>query len=270
MQVTYHHADGEDIQALIEESSLTLDHEGSQTPEQSLVDDSKESRLHLEIQEIASSHPTDGDNMASVAPRRFTFLPNAQLLLGRAPSGGPEAKARLLQHLLHANQLSSCERAQADDGSSDGLFANQVISKIHAAIYEEDGRLVLEDQHSTHGTYVNGRKIERRVLQDSDRVRLGRVVVRKDVPYLPLEFIVRIRDADGNTWLSDNHTTFVDASTTEAVILESESVDTRNTKKRKFSEDDAPIAKKRTALVVAALAGVVVGSVGTVLTLASM
>jgi hypothetical protein len=38
IQATYHHADGEDIQALIEESSLTLDHEGSQTPEQSLVE----------------------------------------------------------------------------------------------------------------------------------------------------------------------------------------------------------------------------------------
>jgi pSer/pThr/pTyr-binding forkhead associated (FHA) protein len=158
------------------------------------------------------------------------FPPNAQLLLGRAPSGGPEARARLLQHLLHANQLSSCERAQADDGSSDGLFANQVISKIHAAIYEEDGRLVLEDQHSTHGTYVNGHKIERRVLQDSDRVRLGRMVVRKDVPYLPLEFIVRIRGTDGNTWLSDNHTTFVDASTTEAVILEVRNVQVLSTR----------------------------------------
>jgi hypothetical protein len=87
-------------------------------------------------------------------------------------------------------------QARAENGFDDGLFANQVISKLHAAIFEKDGQLVLEDWESTHGTFVNEDPVSRRVLHDLDHVRLGRPVTRRDIRYKALEFVVRIQSRE--------------------------------------------------------------------------
>lgn len=87
-------------------------------------------------------------------------------------------------------------QARAENGYDDGLFANQVISKLHAAIFEKDGQLVLEDWESTHGTFVNDEPVSRRVLHDLDHVRLGRPVTRRDIHYKALEFVVRIQSRE--------------------------------------------------------------------------
>ncbi|KAF9280977.1 hypothetical protein BGZ68_006909 [Mortierella alpina] len=166
--------------------------------------------IHLEIQ--LQSSPDNNDSCASsLQPetRRFVFENNARLLLGRSPSCQSDEKARDRQFLADVQH----GHAQAENGHDNGLFTNQVISKRHAALYEQDGQLMLFDLGSTHGTYVNGRCIEDACeLQDLDRVRLGRNVVRKNVPYEALEFTVRIqkrpldnsnvREDDGDDGLS--------------------------------------------------------------------
>ncbi|KAF9944303.1 hypothetical protein BGZ70_004813 [Mortierella alpina] len=148
--------------------------------------------IHLEIQ--LQPAPGNSDSSArSFQPltRRFIFENHARLLLGRSPSSQSNEKARDRQFLEADLQYG---RAQAENGYDNGLFTNQVISKRHAALYEQDGQLMLTDLGSTHGTYVNGRCIEGAYeLQDLDRVKLGRNVVRKDVPYEALEFTVRIQ-----------------------------------------------------------------------------
>ncbi|KAF9977848.1 hypothetical protein BGZ65_007227 [Modicella reniformis] len=243
-----------------------MDHGDTQAAQShdDIKDEDEDSHSSVEQSMTLKQEDNQSPDDDHVKDRRFTFLQNALLLLGRAPSCGSYFKTRQRQS-DDANQFH--ELARADD-DSDGLFANQVISKIHAAIYEQDGSLVLEDRNSTHGTFVNNIKIERRILQDSDHVRLGRRVVRNGIPYLPLEFIIRIQGMDKDN-RSDNCVFPVVVSGTEAVA--SESTDTN--RKRKLPDDlshTAPTARKRTALVAAALAGVVVGSVGTVLTLANM
>lgn len=115
------------------------------------------------------------------------------MLLGRAPSSGLDPKARLKQ-LSEVGKDAG--QAQAENGYDDGLFANQVISKLHAAIFERDGQLVLEDWESTHGTFVNEESITRKTLHDLDHVRLGRPVTRRDIHYKPLEFVVRIQSRE--------------------------------------------------------------------------
>ncbi|CAO3575029.1 unnamed protein product [Mortierella alpina] len=148
--------------------------------------------IHLEIQ--LQPLPSISDSSAKNSPprtRRFVFENHARLLLGRSPSSQSDEKARDRQFLEADLQYG---RAQAENGYDNGLFTNQVISKRHAALYEQDGQLMLTDLGSTHGTYVNGRCIEGAYeLQDLDRVKLGRNVVRKDVPYEALEFTVRIQ-----------------------------------------------------------------------------
>jgi serine phosphatase RsbU (regulator of sigma subunit) len=46
-------------------------------------------------------------------------------------------------------------------------------SRVHAQIVRGDGGYWLEDLKSRHGTFVNGERVERRKLQDSDRIEFG-------------------------------------------------------------------------------------------------
>jgi RsiW-degrading membrane proteinase PrsW (M82 family) len=47
------------------------------------------------------------------------------------------------------------------------------VSRRHASVTQEPGGLVLADEGSTNGTYLNGARIERAALQDGDVIRLG-------------------------------------------------------------------------------------------------
>jgi pSer/pThr/pTyr-binding forkhead associated (FHA) protein len=47
------------------------------------------------------------------------------------------------------------------------------ISRSHAQIANEGGFFWVSDLNSTNGTFVNGRRIERQVLRDGDRIGVG-------------------------------------------------------------------------------------------------
>jgi len=47
------------------------------------------------------------------------------------------------------------------------------VSRTHARITREAGELILEDTNSSHGTFVNGRRITRRTLRPQDTIRFG-------------------------------------------------------------------------------------------------
>lgn len=48
------------------------------------------------------------------------------------------------------------------------------VSRFHAKIQEDNGRLILTDLESTNGTRVNGHPVQMRVLQIGDHLALGR------------------------------------------------------------------------------------------------
>jgi len=48
------------------------------------------------------------------------------------------------------------------------------VSRFHAKIQEEDGRIILTDLESTNGTRVNGHPIPMRILQPGDQIGIGR------------------------------------------------------------------------------------------------
>ena len=56
---------------------------------------------------------------------------------------------------------------------SDLIIRDSRASRAHARILTEHGEYVIEDCGSRHGTYVNGKRVTRQVLQNSDRVELG-------------------------------------------------------------------------------------------------
>jgi hypothetical protein len=64
--------------------------------------------------------------------------------------------------------------------ASDVRFLEPSVSRRHAALQRVDGGWLLVDRASTHGTWVNGRRIDRAIVADGDQIRLGyaRMVVR--------------------------------------------------------------------------------------------
>jgi hypothetical protein len=64
--------------------------------------------------------------------------------------------------------------------ASDVRFLEPSVSRRHAALQRVEGGWLLVDRASTHGTWVNERRIDRAVVADGDEIRLGhaRMVVR--------------------------------------------------------------------------------------------
>lgn len=59
---------------------------------------------------------------------------------------------------------------QADN---DLVLRDSRVSRVHARISAEDGRYVIEDTGSRHGTFVNGRRVQKQPLQNSDKIEFG-------------------------------------------------------------------------------------------------
>lgn len=60
----------------------------------------------------------------------------------------------------------------------DFMLEDRSVSRIHARILEEDGRIYLEDLNSTNGTFKNGLRMqpyEKRRLEKDDELRFGKV-----------------------------------------------------------------------------------------------
>jgi len=53
------------------------------------------------------------------------------------------------------------------------ILRDSRVSRAPARIVVEDGAYVLEDMGSRHGTFVNGKRLQRKVLENSDRIEFG-------------------------------------------------------------------------------------------------
>jgi pSer/pThr/pTyr-binding forkhead associated (FHA) protein len=60
---------------------------------------------------------------------------------------------------------------------NDVVFHEEAISRFHAEIRYEGGKYVLYDNHSTAGTYVNSKRVERCVLNSGDLVSFSFIQV---------------------------------------------------------------------------------------------
>ena len=55
----------------------------------------------------------------------------------------------------------------------DLVIADPRVSRDHALIVSENGAFSVVDQGSKHGTFVNGERIERKILERNDRLEFG-------------------------------------------------------------------------------------------------
>ena len=58
---------------------------------------------------------------------------------------------------------------------NDIVFHEEFVSRFHAEIRFADGKYVLQDNGSTAGTFVNGRKIDRCVLNSGDLISIASI-----------------------------------------------------------------------------------------------
>ena len=61
---------------------------------------------------------------------------------------------------------------------NDIMVDNLAVSGEHAAIQAIGAEFYVEDLNSTNGTYINGKKIKRQILQNGDQIELGKYVLK--------------------------------------------------------------------------------------------
>ena len=70
---------------------------------------------------------------------------------------------------------------------NDIVFHEDFLSRFHAEIIRESDRYVLYDKNSTSGTFVNGKRIDRCVLNSGDLISLANIYIMfvNNIPRLP-------------------------------------------------------------------------------------
>jgi pSer/pThr/pTyr-binding forkhead associated (FHA) protein len=60
---------------------------------------------------------------------------------------------------------------------NDIVFQEEFLSRFHAEIVHENDKYILIDKNSTSGTFVNGRKVDRCVLNSGDLISLANIFI---------------------------------------------------------------------------------------------
>ena len=85
----------------------------------------------------------------------------------------PAGVAEEATYLLHGG-VTTLGRSP----SNDVVLADSTVSRRHCQIYWAQDTYVLEDLHSSNGTYLNGEQIQLAFLRDEDTIRVGEQMVR--------------------------------------------------------------------------------------------
>jgi diguanylate cyclase (GGDEF)-like protein len=128
-------------------------------------------------------------------PRTAPRGPSAYLVVIAGPSFGEMYKLRGDRTVLGRGDRTDVRIV--DDG----------ISREHAAVQREGGKIVLVDLGSTNGTYCNGVRVPRRELADGDKISIGAATILKftyqdhlDEHYQKQLFESALRDGLTNTF----------------------------------------------------------------------
>lgn len=105
-----------------------------------------------------------GSDLTDVELEAITALPaRAALLLVRS---GPTAGAR---YLLDTDVATIGRHPEADI-----FFDDVTVSRRHAEVTRTGNVFELVDQRSLNGSYVNGERVDRAVLEDGAELRIGK------------------------------------------------------------------------------------------------
>lgn len=129
-----------------------------------------------------------GDIEAKAATHAMDFEDKTTVLVAPViPSPTVRAAGRSAYFLViagaEAGRMYKVDRAEMIIGRAQGAGVRIVddgVSRQHARVEcDSEGLVVLFDLNSTNGTYVNGDQIERRMLQDGDKIQIGTTTILK-------------------------------------------------------------------------------------------
>jgi pSer/pThr/pTyr-binding forkhead associated (FHA) protein len=63
---------------------------------------------------------------------------------------------------------------------NDVVMDNPTVSGEHAILIKTGDQVVIEDLHSTNGTYIGGKAVKQQVLRDGDLMELGKYKIKYD------------------------------------------------------------------------------------------
>src|SRR5262245_56396886 len=112
-----------------------------------------------------SADDTTLNRAPSVAPAPRAIGPSAYLVVISGPSFGEMYKLKGERAVLGRGER--CDIRVLDDG----------VSREHAAIERDGGKMVLVDLRSTNGTYCNGTRTQRHDLTDGDKISIGATTI---------------------------------------------------------------------------------------------
>ena len=75
---------------------------------------------------------------------------------------------------MHRREAASDQVLIGRKSDSDVVLPNPYVSRHHAKVVRQDGKYFIADLGSTHGTYLNGRRVERQEIHSGDRIGVGR------------------------------------------------------------------------------------------------
>jgi diguanylate cyclase (GGDEF)-like protein len=65
---------------------------------------------------------------------------------------------------------------------------SELVSRRHATVMRIAGKFIVSDLKSTNGTFVNGEKVGTHALQDGDKIRIGKTVIKYMESNLELQY----------------------------------------------------------------------------------
>ncbi len=106
-----------------------------------------------------------------------------QLAQNKSDPMKPETHAalRFISGKYQGNEFPLAEGREIVIGRSSDLelvLVEEMVSRRHARIVVRDGVVAIEDLGSTNGTFVNGEKIQRAILEEGDRVLIGTSILK--------------------------------------------------------------------------------------------
>ena len=141
-----------------------------------------------------TSDPASDDAPADLEGTRFDMSFGAMPDLGAAqsppaseepPAASPAAAAPDVAYALelaagsdtsHLHVLSPGAQTVGRASECDLRLKHGSISRRHATLIVEDGRVEIRDEGSTHGTFVNGQQVTSSELRTGDLIRFGKVI----------------------------------------------------------------------------------------------
>jgi len=96
--------------------------------------------------------------------------------------------------LVISSQVFHLDKTEVSIGRSldnDLVIQDPTVSRLHAKLVASNGRFLICDQRSTYGTFVNGERVDQRVLTSGDIISLAETTMLyvEDSPGLLNKFL---------------------------------------------------------------------------------